>query len=217
MKLIFMASYGRVPPQQGPYQSQSPYPISRYPNMLAPPPAPYYLPPYYPTPTLSHGPPMHVLDQQLNKVPFKFRPRAYKIALCLLIIGVVICLGWVGLMLTSTYYFGIISIIFILFLAIGSLGIVSIILLLIPKKIGWYFAFITSCLALAGLGIGTIIGMYLMVCLMWPSVRYYFHSGQYPPLAPISTLSGFQGPPGSPGPPRLQKIAEQSHSTRFRD
>jgi len=166
------------PPQQTPMQD--PYPMPEQPSARAR--APYYMPPYYPIPPRTKGPPMYEVDRSLPNVPFKLRPRAYKIAIVLIIIGVILCLGAALFLFSFTLYFFISYLFFVLFIIIGMLGIISIILLLIPKKIGWYIAFITGIIALSGLGIGTIIGSLVINALLWPSIRYYFHTGHYPPL-----------------------------------
>lgn len=145
---------------------------------------PYYQPPFYPTPPLNRvrGLPMHEVDNLLPTVPFKQRPLALKFAIALLFIGVMLCLGFVFLTFRSMGYSPLLWIFNPLFITISILGIISIIFLFIPKKLGWYFGMVTAVLALPGLGIGTLIGICTIFALMWPSNRYYFHTGQYPPL-----------------------------------
>lgn len=125
-------------------------------------------------------PSAHEVDRLLPSVPFSKRPRAYKFTIALIFLGVGLSLGFVVLALRLGAVALIITIIIGLFILIGFLGIVSIILLLIPKKIGWHFAMVTAILALLGLGLGTIIGLFTIITLLWPSTRYYFRTGEFP-------------------------------------
>jgi hypothetical protein len=157
-------------------------------NPMNPLKAPYYMPPYYPIPSIAKGPPMGLVDQQLPGVPFKLRPMAMKIAIGILIIGVVFCIFGSLITLTGARYNFLIQTVFIYFVSLTILGIISITLLIIPKKLGWYLAFITGIAALPGFGIGTLIAIFLIISLFWPSIRYYFHTGQYPPNLPSSMI-----------------------------
>jgi hypothetical protein len=152
--------------------------------------APYYMPPFYPIPPIAKGPPMSVVDNQLPLVPFKNRPRAMKIAIALLVTGVIFCIFGSLLTLPGAGYNFLVQTAFIYFMSLTVLGIISITLLLIPRKIGWHLAFITGIAALPGFGIGTLIAIFLIITLLWPSIRYYFHTGQYPPNLP----TGMMGP-----------------------
>jgi len=85
-----MQQYSPTPPlQQMPMQDSYPMPA----QPITQPKSPYYMPPYYPIPPRTKGPPMYEVDRSLPNVPFKLRPRAYKIAIVLIIIGVILCLG----------------------------------------------------------------------------------------------------------------------------
>lgn len=176
---------------------------------------PYYMPPYYPMYWPKPGPPMDVVDQRLPQVSVSRRPLALKFAIVLLIIGITLCIVFLILRLNYWRYSPIFSIFLSLFSIITILGIISIIFLLIPKKVGWYFAFITAVIALSGLGIGTLIAIFTIFALMWPSTRYYFHTGQYPPQSPTTSYppyaqyssytllqNKFQSPPRKVYPPR---------------
>ncbi len=167
-----------------------PYPIPHQYTFCGP----YYLPPFYPIPPIRKGPPMHEVDQRLPTVPFKQRPLALKLTIGLLIVGIGLCLGFITLRYHYLQYGGIITIIMGLFAIISIFGIISIIFLIVPKKVGWYFAMITASLALTGLGIGTLIAIFTIFALMWPSNRYYFHTGEYPPYSGLSQ-SSYSTPP----------------------
>ena len=143
-------------------------------------PGPYYMPPYYPLPPLADKPPMAEVDRLLPTVPFMKRPRAYKAAIWFLTSGIIIVLIFLFFTLRFFYFTPLFQITLSLFIIIALLGFLSIFFLIIPKKIGWYFALITSILGLAGLPFGTPLAMLAIVSLMWPSTRYYFHTGQYP-------------------------------------
>jgi hypothetical protein len=65
------------------------------------------------------------------------------------------------------------------------------------------------------LGIGTLIAIFTIFALMWPSTRYYFHTGQYPPQGPATSYPPyaqyssytllqykFQSPPRKVYPPK---------------
>ena len=139
-----------------------------------------------------YDPPMEIVDNLLPQVPFNQRPNAYKVAIILICIGVGLCLIF-SILLSINLYITLFTLIFIpLFIIIGILGICSVILLSIPKKIGWHVAVITGVLGLSGLGLGTLIAIFTLVALLWPSVRYYFHTGYYPPypyfMPPFYTL-----------------------------
>jgi hypothetical protein len=179
------AYYPPPPPTTGQYGQNPPGNSKSIKNMRAP----YYMPPYYPIPPLTKGLPMGMVDAQLPLVRFKSRPRSLKIAIGMLILGVVFCIFGALLIMPGTGYNFLIQTAFIYFISLAVLGIISIIFLIIPKKIGWYLAFITGIAALPGFGIGTLIAIFLIIALLWPSIRYYFHTGQYPPNLP-STMTG---------------------------
>ncbi len=67
--------------------------------------APYYMPPYYPIPPLGKGPTTTIVDQRLPMVPFKFRPRALKITIVLIILGVTLCTIGILRILSFSRYF----------------------------------------------------------------------------------------------------------------
>jgi hypothetical protein len=125
-------------------------------------------------------PPAEVVDRLLPMVQFSKRPLAYKIVIGFLFLGVGLCLGFVVFFVRIGASSVAISLILGLFILIGFLGIISIILLFIPKRIGWHLALTTAILALLGLGIGTLIGIFTIVGLMWPTTRYYFRTGEFP-------------------------------------
>jgi hypothetical protein len=171
-------------------------------------PGPYYMPPYYPLPQLTDKPPMDEVDRLLPTVRFMQRPRAYKFAIGFLITGITFIIIYLYLDFSSLISSLFPTIIIPLFLIIVILGFLSIIFLIIPKKIGWYFAFITSVMGLAGLPFGTPVAMLAIVALLWPSTRYYFHTGQYP-----SSMHYGQGPngPNPPYPPYLYNSPYPMH------
>ncbi len=175
-------------PYPGPPSARSPRPTG--PSQTPQKRAPYYMPPYYPIPTNITGPSMNEVDRLLPTVQLRNRPLALKIAIVFLIIGVVICLGFLMFVFNSSdwNWSPIATIIFILMLLISILGIISMVLLRIPKKIGWYFAMITTIIALP-LFPGTFIAIFTLFALMRPSVRYYFHTGQYPPQDAMTMTS----------------------------
>jgi hypothetical protein len=176
----------------------------------------YYMPPYYPIPTRVRGPPIKKVDRLMASVPFSQRPLALTIAIGLLIVGVVICLGFLMFVFnrSSWFYSTMTTIVTISFLFISILGIISMVLLLIPKKLGWYFAVITGIVALP-LFPGTFIGIFTIVALMWPSVRFYFHTGQYPPLMHMTTPTLEQYPDADtqPQPQSQQPYPPQPYHT----
>ena len=180
-----------------------PYPGPRVRTKLKPPKAPYYMPPYYPIPMVTRKPTTYEVDRSLPSVRFMQRPRALKIAIVLLIIGVTLCSMVMVFLAPRWTFYLIVTIIAFYFISIIILGTISIILLMIPKKAGWYFAFITGVLALGGFGLGTLIGIFTLFALIWPSVRYYFHTGQYPPMAIQSEFASRSPYPTSYEPPRL--------------
>ncbi len=150
---------------------------------IAPPPTPYPMPsspPPYQTPpySLPRSLPGYVVDKLMPQVPFYYRPLALKIAIGLIIAGTVLCLGFVMLLSIGPFYSTLQLLIFSFFLIIGVLGIISIILLMIPKRIGWYIAIVTAILGLFGLGPGTLISIFALIALNWPSTLYFFRTGQ---------------------------------------
>ena len=159
---------------------------------------------------------MHEVDSLLPTVPFKQRPLALKFAIALLFIGVILCLGFVFLTFRSMEYSPILWIFNPLFITISILGIISIIFLFIPKKVGWYFGMITAFLALPGLIIGTFFGIFTIFALMWPSNRYYFHTGQYPPMRGM--MPDYNSPlpfPVDHIPNRIQPHNERARKKRY--
>jgi len=163
------------PAHAPPYSS--PYPMPHHPPPDYYPPPPYIMQSYLP-PAL----PANIVDEMMPRVPFYYRPMALKLAIVLIILGVIFCMGFVGLILPGFFYSIIILILVILFFSIGLLGIISIILLMIPKRIGWYLALITACIGIIGLGPGTIISIFTIIALFWPSTQYFFRTGQ--PMPP---------------------------------
>jgi hypothetical protein len=158
---------------------------------------------------------MDEVDSRLPSVAFRHRPLALKFTITLLIIGVAMCLGFIIFFYPSDGA-GFLMFLFVyLFLIISVLGTLSIIFLLIPKKVGWYFAMVTAFLALPGLGIGTLIGIFTIFALMWPSNRYYFHTGLYPPQTAMAQ-SPIPPYPVDHVPHELRRSQGQNENTRTR-
>jgi hypothetical protein len=178
-----MDNYKKMKPDR---DHGTPHHLYSYPPM-----SPNYPPPFVPPYEL----PSDKIDELLPTVPFTYRPAAYKAAIGLIIAGIVLCL----LMSIFMIYYGIYSIfsyiILTLFLTIIILGIISIILLLIPKRIGWYIALLTAIFGLIGFGIGTLIAIFAIVALFWPSTRFYFKTGQVWQTMPMMPYP-YPPPPG---------------------
>ncbi|WP_455391737.1 hypothetical protein [[Eubacterium] cellulosolvens] len=185
-------------------KSRPPAPKNPKPPMPEPPyDIPPFPPPGYPPPSYSpvYGPklPAYVADKLMPTIPFYYRPLALKAAIALIIAGVVLCLGFVLLILPSVAYSSF-SIMFVsLFLIIGILGVISIVLLMIPKRVGWYFGMVTAIMGLLGLGPGTLISIFVIIALLWPSTLYYFRTGQ-PLPAPLFQYPYPEYPPPYPPP-----------------
>jgi len=154
--------------KRGP-KDRPPFHDSNYPPM-----APFYQTPYYPAYEL----PSDMVNKVLPTVPFSYRPLPYKIAIGLLIAGVVLCLLFSFVVFSTTMFYFFTFIFVTLFMTIAILGIISIVLLLIPRRIGWYMGLITAFFGLIGLGLGTLIAIFTVVALLWPSTRLYFKTGQ---------------------------------------
>ena len=144
--------------------------------------------------------PGYVADQMMPQVPFTQRPKALFAAMVFLALGGGLSLIF-GIFLVIDAWF-IIFFFGILFIAIGVMAIISIILLVIPKRIGWYVAMVTSCLGLIGFGIGTLVAIGAIVSLLWPSTRFYFNTGMHPSLMmPMPYMPHpMMGPPPPYGP-----------------
>jgi hypothetical protein len=142
---------------------------------------------YYPTQQYVPKLPTAVVDKLMPTVPFYYRPLALKVAIVLIIVGLVFCWGFAFLMLPGFYISIFLAIIGTYFLTVGILGIISIVLLMFPKRAGWYLALITACMGLAGLGPGTIISIFVIVALFMPTTLYFFKTGQpMPPPMPMA-------------------------------
>ena len=167
------------PPPPTPYPM--PYPTPNYPPNYYP--AQSYLPPRLPT---------EQVDKLMPTVPLFYRPMALKAAIWLIIAGSVLCWIFVVISLIISIYsiFGLI--VFGIFLTVGIFGIISVILLMIPKRIGWYLGLVTASLGILGIGPGTIIAIFAIVALVWPSTQYFFRTGQPMPM--------FMGMPPMPPP-----------------
>ncbi len=189
---------------------------------LYPPPLPfhipYFIPPHLAIPYNIMGPPMEVVDSLLPRLRFSERPDAYKLIIISMLFLFIIGLGFNTYSLanwTTDYYLRLIFITLVLLIIMFCVA--SILLLLIPKKVGWYFAFITtllvmpifSLLILIGqfiipliptiiwLVIGLGVDVFIIITLMWPSVRFYFHTGRYQSTSHIPSAP----PPTPPTPP----------------
>ena len=163
-----------------------------------PPMYPPYPMPYYPMPQMMQRVPSYMADQMLPMVPFTMRPKALLSAMIFLALGGGLSLIF-GIILLFDSYWLISLLLGLLFTAIGIMAIISIILLVIPKRIGWYIAMVTSCLGLLGLGPGTLVAIGAIISLLWPSTRFYFNTGMYPP--PMMPMPFMQYPMMPPPPP----------------
>jgi hypothetical protein len=113
----------------------------------------------------------------------------------LLIAGVVLCLIFCIFIIPFGFYSVITFVMATLFITIAILGIISIILLLIPRRLGWYMAVITAIFGLVGFGIGSLIAIFAIISLFWPSTRFYFKTGQVLPPMPMMPYP-YYPPPG---------------------
>jgi hypothetical protein len=178
-----MDNYGkqRFDPKHGPMPQPSYYP----------PPYPYYPPMYFQPYEL----PSETVNELLPKVPFTYRPSSYKTAIGLIIAGVVLCviasIFWINIGIYSVFPLVIIT----LFMTIVILGIISVILLLIPKRLGWYLGVLTAVFGLVGFGIGTLIAIFALVALFSYPTRFYFKTGQVMPTMPMMPYP-YYPPPG---------------------
>lgn len=166
-----------------------------------PPPPPGYpqMHPFYPYPMQPmYELPSEVVNKILPTVPFSYRPLPYKIAIGLLIAGITLCLLFVLVTLPIGFY-SLFSLIFnTIFITVAVLGIISVILLIIPIRFGWYLGLITAFLGLSGLGIGTLISIFTIISLLWPTTRFYFKTGQVPPPMMMMPYP-YPPPPDYPG------------------
>jgi len=142
---------------------------------------------------MSQKVPGHVADDLMRRVPFSKRPKALQTTVVMLILGGGMSLIF-GLILIIDNPFS--FIIGIAFVAIGVLAVISVILLSIPKRIGWHLAVVTSFLGLLGIGPGTLIAICAIIGLLWKSTKFYFDTGMWPP--PMGAMPG----PMSPYPPQ---------------
>ena len=171
--------------------------FERDPRHRPPPQTSYYPPinPYYQNPYYSpYELPSDVVNKILPTVPFAYRPLPYKIAIGLIIAGVILCLIFTTISFSIGFFLFSILIVTI-FITIAILGIISIILLLIPKRIGWYLGLLTAFFGLIGFGIGTLMAIFTIVALFWPSTRFYFKTGKVWQTMPMMPYP-YPPPPG---------------------
>jgi hypothetical protein len=175
---------------------------------------PYFIPYYLAVPQIVHGKPMEMVDKLLPTVPFRFRPIALMSTLGLLVALIVLCSSFIVVMITQIHTNDVSFLLFnVQFLMIAMFGFSTLILLAIPKKVGWYFALATGIIALpfyslaiiiTGFGIqliaaliisiaSMIIAILIIISIFIPSTRFYFHTGQFPPERLIHQNYSAQG------------------------
>ena len=163
---------------------------------------PYYIPPYAASMETVMGLPMEVVDERLRAVRIKDRPGALKFTINCLIFLFIICISY------TTYLFANTAVNFFtrnffstLSLLMAMMSFAALILLYVPKKVGWFFAFTVSIMGLPifvlmtfvgfvyqplyGTPIGTLSGLLtsilMLISLMLSSNRFYFHTGSLHP------------------------------------
>ena len=185
-------------------------PWHHQPPMPYPPPmpirVPYFIPQHLATFEKIIGAPMEIVDKKMPKLPFKNRPWAYKSTFILVLIMTILTITWnvYALIFWDIPYYARLFML-TLVLMINMYGFVSILLLWIPKKVGWYFSLITCIMIFPIFSFLTLASsfeysMWKVIYLIWaiiicailiiitlniPSNRFYFHTGEAPSKPPI--------------------------------
>jgi hypothetical protein len=190
-------------------QNRPPGPWHQQPPMPYPPPMPIRVPYFIPQHLASFdkiiGAPMEIVDKKMSKVPFNNRPWAYKFTFIFVLILTILTTTWniYALAFWNTWYY-VKLFMLTLVLMINMYGFVSILLLWIPKKVGWYFS-LTTCIMIfpifAFLTLASsfeyslrpvtylilaifIIAILVIITLNISSNRFYFHTGEVPSKSP---------------------------------
>lgn len=160
---------------------------------------PYFIPQHLASPHIVIGPSMDIVDKKMSNISFDRRPGEYKFMFILVLVLTVLTTSWNVFALTFwtiNYYAKLFML--TLVLMINMYGFVSIMLLWIPKKIGWYFSLTTCIMILPIFGFLTLFSFFdysinpviyiilaifvctilLLITLHLPSNRFYFHTGE---------------------------------------
>lgn len=167
---------------------------------------PYFIPPHLASLNIIIGPPMDIVDNKMPKLPFNNRPLAYQLTFFLVLVMTFLTITWniYAMVFWNTWYYGKLFML-TLVLMINMFGFTAILLLWIPKKVGWYFS-LTTCIMVFPIfvfltlassfesSLNPVIYLILvifictilvLITLNIPTNRFYFHTGELSSKPPM--------------------------------